>query len=113
MTYAMMKTTTKLMPLMRHKRSQNTRVVYTLVDELMALVVSLMRIPSRTEGECGIPPLAADAIFQERRGGRITRWCRPIRWCRGREERVPYSTTSAGWYRRTTGAKVSWTDGRR
>ncbi len=38
MTYAMMKKTTKLMPLMRHKRSQNTGVVYALVDEDVAVV---------------------------------------------------------------------------
>src|SRR6266550_607049 len=49
MTYAMIKKTTKLMPLMRHKRSQNTGVVYALVDEVIALVDALMRISSRTE----------------------------------------------------------------
>ncbi len=53
MTYAMMKKTTRLMPLWRHKRSQNTGVVYTLVDEVIALVDALMRICSRTEGEFG------------------------------------------------------------
>src|ERR1700730_4210879 len=56
MTYAIMKKTTKLMPLMRHKRSQNTGVVYTLVEEVDAL----MRISSRTEGEFGAPPPAGD-----------------------------------------------------
>src|SRR6267378_1833722 len=55
MTYAMMKKTTKLMPLMRHKRSQNTLVVYTLVDEVLAMVDALMRISSRTKGEFGSP----------------------------------------------------------
>jgi hypothetical protein len=43
MTYAMIKKTTKLMPLMRHKRSQNTLVVYALVDEVLAMVDALMR----------------------------------------------------------------------
>jgi hypothetical protein len=47
----MMKKTTKLMPLWRHKRSQNTGVVVTLVDEVMIAVDALMRISSRTEGE--------------------------------------------------------------
>src|SRR6266850_1692599 len=47
MTYAMMAKTTKLMPLMRHKRSQNPRV---LVDEAVAVVDALMRISSRAEG---------------------------------------------------------------
>jgi hypothetical protein len=46
-----MKKTTKLMPLMRHKRSQNTGVLYTLVDELVTVVDALMRISPRTEGE--------------------------------------------------------------
>src|SRR5882762_1057866 len=55
MTYAMMKKTTKLMPLMRHKRSQNTLVVNTLVDEVLAMVDALMRISSRTKGEFGSP----------------------------------------------------------
>jgi len=40
---------------MRHKRSQNTGVVYALVDEVIALVDALMRISSRTEGEFGSP----------------------------------------------------------
>src|SRR5216117_2224397 len=55
MTYAMMAKATKLMPLLRHKPSQNPRVVYTLVDEGMAAVDALMRISSRTEGEFGSP----------------------------------------------------------
>jgi len=41
---------TKLMPLMRHKRSQNP-----LVDEAMAVVDALMRISSRTDSEIGSP----------------------------------------------------------
>jgi hypothetical protein len=40
-----MKKTTKLIPLIRHKRSQNAGVVYTLVDEVDAL----MWISSRTK----------------------------------------------------------------
>jgi hypothetical protein len=40
---------------MRHKRSQNTGVVYPLVDEVIAVVDALMRISSRTEGEFGSP----------------------------------------------------------
>src|SRR5580692_811852 len=40
----MMKKTTKLMPLKRHKRSQNTGVVYTLADEA-TVVESPMRFP--------------------------------------------------------------------
>jgi len=50
-----MKKTTKLMPLMRHKRSQNTLVVYTLADEVLAIVDALMRISSGTKGELGNP----------------------------------------------------------
>jgi len=45
---------------MRHKRSQNTGVVYTLVDGLVAVVNVLigvvnvlMRISSRIEGQSG------------------------------------------------------------
>src|SRR5882724_7866944 len=44
-----MKKTMKLMPLMRHKRSQNTGVLYTLVDEVLATLGAPMRISSRTE----------------------------------------------------------------
>src|SRR6266567_736397 len=54
MTYAMMAKATKLMPLWRHKPSQNPRVVYTLVDEAMAVVDALMRISAlsrRVTGE--------------------------------------------------------------
>ena len=39
----MTKKTTKLMPLTRHKRSQNAGVVYTLEDAAMAVVDALMR----------------------------------------------------------------------
>jgi hypothetical protein len=46
MTYAIMKKTTKWMPLWRHKRSQNAGVVYTLVDGVLAKVGALMRISS-------------------------------------------------------------------
>src|SRR5437016_14293691 len=53
MTYAMMAKMTKLLPLMRHKRSQNPRVVYRLVDEGMAVVDALMRISSRAADEFG------------------------------------------------------------
>src|SRR6266576_2258534 len=53
MTYATMAKTTKLMPLKRHRRSQNPRVVYALVDAAMAVVDALMRISSRAEGEFG------------------------------------------------------------
>ena len=38
----MMKKTTNWMPLVRHNRSQNTLVVYTLVDGLDALVVVVL-----------------------------------------------------------------------
>src|SRR6267142_482883 len=50
MMYARMMGTTKLMPLMRHRRSQNARGVFTLVDEVMPAVDVLMRISSRTGG---------------------------------------------------------------
>ena len=40
----MMKNTTNCRPAVRHKRSQNLPVVYTLVDEVMAVVDSLMRV---------------------------------------------------------------------
>jgi hypothetical protein len=43
---------------MRHKRSQNTLVVATLADEVVAVVDALMRISSRTEGKFGSPPPA-------------------------------------------------------
>src|SRR5260221_5399849 len=44
MAYAMMKKATKPMPIMRHKRSQNARVLYTLVDG--GVVDALMSISS-------------------------------------------------------------------
>src|ERR1700730_3918952 len=50
-----MKRTTNWMPLARHKRSQNTLVVYTLVDGGLAMVDALMRLSSRTEGEFRSP----------------------------------------------------------
>jgi len=46
MTHPMMKKMTKLMPLLRHNRSQKTLVVYTLVDGAMAVVDALMRVSS-------------------------------------------------------------------
>src|SRR6185437_4647721 len=49
MTYATMAKMTKLLPLPRHKRSQNARP-YLLVDELVAVVDALMRMSSRPEG---------------------------------------------------------------
>src|SRR5437899_2038553 len=51
----MMRKTTKLIPLWRHKRSQNAGVVYTLVDEVLAMVDALMTFSFRTEGEFGSP----------------------------------------------------------
>jgi hypothetical protein len=42
------------MPLVRHKRSQNA-LVFTPVDELVAVVDALMMISSRTEKEIGSP----------------------------------------------------------
>src|SRR5713101_4732279 len=59
MTYAMMAKTTKLVPLMRHKPSQNPRV---LVDEVIAVVDALMRISSRTEGEFGSPAMSSEDL---------------------------------------------------
>jgi hypothetical protein len=44
-----MKQPTDWMPAVRHKRSQNTRGVFTLVDEVMPVVDALMTISSRTE----------------------------------------------------------------
>jgi hypothetical protein len=38
---------------MRHRPSQKTRAVFTLVDEVVAAVGTLMRISSRNEGEFG------------------------------------------------------------
>jgi len=38
----MKKNPTNWRPAVRHKRSQNSRVVYTLADEVKAVVVSLM-----------------------------------------------------------------------
>src|SRR5262245_51812657 len=48
----MMKKRAKLMPLWRHRRSQNTRA-FALADEVMAAVDALMRISSRAAGEYG------------------------------------------------------------
>jgi len=39
------------MPPVRQKRSQNAAVVYTLVDEIMAVGDALMRISPRTKGD--------------------------------------------------------------
>jgi hypothetical protein len=39
------------MPPVRHKRSQNAGVVYTLADDVMAVVDSLIRISFRPEGD--------------------------------------------------------------
>ncbi len=46
MMYAMMKQPMDWMPAVRHKRSQNARLVSTLVDEVIALVDVLMRLLS-------------------------------------------------------------------
>jgi hypothetical protein len=45
-----------LMPAVRHKRSQNAGVVYTLLDfalldEVMVVVDAIMRLSSRTESD--------------------------------------------------------------
>jgi hypothetical protein len=45
----MMKHRMDWIPPVRHKRSQNAGVLYTLVDEVMAVVDALMRISLRTE----------------------------------------------------------------
>src|SRR5438132_2370685 len=55
----MMAKATKLMPLRRHKRSQNPRVV---VDEVIAVVDALMRISVRTEGEFGSPAIPSQDL---------------------------------------------------
>jgi hypothetical protein len=39
------------MPPVRHKRSQNAGVVYTLVDDVMAVVDALIKISFRPEGD--------------------------------------------------------------
>src|SRR3984893_6451641 len=57
MTQAMTKKATNWMPAERHKRSQNT-LVFTPVDELVAVVDTLMRISSRTDYSEAPPPLA-------------------------------------------------------
>src|SRR5215469_2136168 len=56
MRYAMTKRTTNWMPAVRHKRSQNARVAYTLVDDVPGLVDVLMRFPSLTQGDFESPP---------------------------------------------------------
>src|SRR5438309_10819627 len=58
----MMAKATKLMPLKRHRRSQNPRVVYGLVDEVIAVVDALMRISVRTEGEFGSPAIPSQDL---------------------------------------------------
>src|SRR6266404_8471654 len=79
MTYAMMKQTRNWMPPVRQKRSQNALVVYTLGDEVLAMVDALMRISSRIEGEFGSPA----ALGAGRCG--MTMWvmCSNVRACRG------------------------------
>jgi hypothetical protein len=77
MTYAMMKKTTKLMPLMRHKRSQNAGVVYTLVDDE---VDAVMRISSRTESEFGSP---AAEFFDNP----LIRYCLADHWVKSYDQR--------------------------
>src|SRR5216117_1412505 len=87
----MMKKATKLMPLLRHKPSQNPRVVYTLVDQGMAAVDTLMRISCKLkvnseapiETRCRDPrvrqPIKRDVV-EDRTGAvravarRIARW---------------------------------------
>src|SRR5712691_6464845 len=72
MMYAMMNKTTNWMPLVRHKRSQNPRVVYTLVDEVMAVEDAVTRISFRTEGEFGATgPGASVAEGESRRPGSV------------------------------------------
>jgi len=56
MTYAMMKRPTDWMPLERHKRSQNAGVLYTLVDEVVAIVDALMRISSQSKVNLEVLP---------------------------------------------------------
>src|ERR1700674_1048974 len=60
MTYETMKKTTNWRPLVRHKRSQNTGVMYALVDEVAGVVDALMSISSRTEDEFGSVPPTGD-----------------------------------------------------
>ena len=67
------------MPVVRHKRSQNTGVftladdVMAIVDELLAVVDALMRRSSRTEGEFGIPAKFFDNA--------LARYCLADYWC--------------------------------
>jgi hypothetical protein len=49
MTYPMMKSPRDWMPAERHKRSQNAGVVYTLVDEVLAVVDALMGFSFRKQ----------------------------------------------------------------
>src|SRR5712671_4404799 len=70
----MMKSPTDWMPAVRHRRSQNAGVVYALVDEVIAGVDALMRISSRTCGECGSP---AAKFFDNA----LARWCMADYWC--------------------------------
>src|SRR4051812_3232684 len=72
MRYAMMNKTTNWMPLVRHKRSQNPRVVYPLVEEAMAVVDALMRAilskwASVAEGEGRWP----GSVFSAHVGNRV------------------------------------------
>src|SRR5215472_19131536 len=55
MRYAMMKRTTNWIPPVRHKRSQNAGVAYTLVDDVPRVVDVLMRFSSLTESEFESP----------------------------------------------------------
>src|SRR5260370_25971437 len=55
MMYARMKKPTDWIPLVRHSCSHNTGLVFSLVDEVIAVVDALMKTSSRTEGEFGSP----------------------------------------------------------
>src|SRR5882762_1653188 len=71
MTYAMMAKRTKLMPLKRHRRSQNPRV---LVDELIAVVDALMGISALSRRVTGARAVATrDSRGKKRPAKRVPR----------------------------------------
>jgi hypothetical protein len=59
MIYAIIKKATKFMPLMRHNRSQKAPEAYTLVDEVLVVVIAFMR---RSSGSVACNEFVAPGI---------------------------------------------------
>jgi hypothetical protein len=70
------------MPAARHNRSQNAGVVYTLVDEVMAVVDALMMISSRTERAGAFRQCPSAILFCRLLGRNPTSRARASQWKR-------------------------------